>query len=77
MPAGKTFVPSGKHDNIKGKTKEPEMIVKEEFGRIKKSGAKVAAKPYKMGESEMRIATFADPDGNYFQPVTPRKEEEK
>ena len=49
--------------------------VKEEFDRIKELGAHVIAEPYKMGEdSEGWIATFADPDGNYFQLMTPWEE---
>ena len=54
--------------------------VKEEFERIKKiEGATVIKEPYGMsedgssasGEKDMWIATFADPDGNYFQLMTP------
>ena len=43
--------------------------VQEEFDRIKGLGGAVIAAPYKMGEG--MIATLADPDGNYFQPITP------
>jgi predicted enzyme related to lactoylglutathione lyase len=43
--------------------------VKEEFDRIKKLGATVIKEPYDMGG--MWIATLADPDGNYFQLLTP------
>jgi predicted enzyme related to lactoylglutathione lyase len=43
--------------------------VKEEFARIKSAGAKVIREPYSIGEGW--IATLADPDGNYFQLVTP------
>jgi predicted enzyme related to lactoylglutathione lyase len=43
--------------------------VKEEFERIKKQGAEVIREPYEMGGGW--IATLADPDGNYFQLVTP------
>jgi predicted enzyme related to lactoylglutathione lyase len=66
----------GPHDKVKGKNKNPERImfnleaddVEEEFGRIKKLGAKVIAEPYHPGEAEdMQLATFADPDGNFFQ----------
>lgn len=54
--------------------------VKEEFERIKKiKGATVIKEPYEMfptGESVSGgqgawIATLADPDGNYFQLMTP------
>lgn len=57
--------------------------VKEEFDRIKGiEGAEVIKEPYGMTESgeassdddAMWIATFADPDGNYFQLMSPWKE---
>ena len=75
--AGKTFLTIGEHSEVKGKTKEPQRLilnfetkeVKEEFARIKKLGVKVVAEPYEMGGAW--IATFADPDGNYFQLMTP------
>ncbi len=43
--------------------------VREEFERMKASGAAVIREPYEMGGGW--IATLADPDGNYFQLVTP------
>jgi predicted enzyme related to lactoylglutathione lyase len=43
--------------------------VKEEFERIKAAGATIIREPYQIGEGW--IATMADPDGNYFQLVTP------
>lgn len=77
---GKGFITFGPHDKVKGKSKNPERMifnvetkeVKKEFERIKNIGAKVIAAPYEMGGSW--IATLADPDGNYFQLVTPWKE---
>lgn len=46
--------------------------VEKEFKRIKEAGAKVIQEPYHPGEADsMMIATFADPDGNYFQLMTP------
>ena len=72
----------GPHDKVKGKSKNPERMivnfetddVEGEFKRIKKLGATVIAKPYHPGEAEeMSLATFADPDGNYFQLATPMK----
>ncbi len=77
---GKTFFTVGPHDKVSGKNKNPERImfnletpdVKGEFERIKDLGAEVIAEPYQMGdESESWIATFADPDGNYFQLMSP------
>ena len=74
---GKVMLSVGEHSEVKGTAKEPARImfnfetaeVKKEFERIKKAGAKVITKPYEM--SGAWIATFADPDGNYFQLMTP------
>lgn len=80
--AGTTFLSMGSHDKIKGKSAQPERVmlnfetkdVKGEFERIRALGATVIAELYHMGEGdEASIATFADPDGNYFQLVTPWK----
>ncbi len=65
------------HSEMGGKTKDPGRVmlnfettqVKEEFDRIKTIGATVIRAPYEMGGGW--IATLADPDGNYFQLVTP------
>ena len=43
--------------------------VRQEFERIKAAGATIIKEPYQMGEAW--IATLADPDGNYFQLVSP------
>jgi predicted enzyme related to lactoylglutathione lyase len=79
--AGACFLSIGAHDKVKGKSTNPERIilnfatseVEEEFERIKALGATVIAEPYKMGEGDeiASIATLADPDGNYFQLMTP------
>lgn len=83
---GKGFITIGPHDKIHEKNKTPERFifnfettdVKGEFERIKSLGAKVVAQPYQMGEETNGwIATFADPDNNYFQLVTPWEEMEK
>jgi predicted enzyme related to lactoylglutathione lyase len=74
---GNTFFMVTAHSDIKGMAKEPSRMilnfeteqVKEEFKRIKAIGAKVIKEPYEM--EGMTIATFADPDGNYFQLMTP------
>lgn len=75
------YLTIGPHDKVHGENKEPERIminfetseVKEEFERIKDLGATVIKEPYSMGEGdyEGQIATFADPDGNFFQLMTP------
>jgi predicted enzyme related to lactoylglutathione lyase len=65
------------HSGMGGATKDPGRVmvnfetsqVQEEFERIKKLGGTVITAPYKMGEGW--IATLADPDGNYFQLMTP------
>lgn len=80
-----TFFMIGPHDKVRGKSAGPERIiigfdssdVKVDFERIKKTGATVVAEPYNPGGGEdMLIATFADPDGNYFQIATPWEGEE-
>jgi predicted enzyme related to lactoylglutathione lyase len=76
---GSTFIHIGPHSEIKGKAKEPQRVifnfetkqVKREFTRIKDLGAKVIKEPYDM--EGMLVATFADPDGNYFQLMSPWK----
>lgn len=65
------------HSQMQGKAKDPGRVifnfetlqVKEEFARIRALGAQVIREPYEMGGG--LIATLADPDGNYFQLVTP------
>jgi len=83
---GNGYITIGLHDKVKGKNKNPERImfnletenVEDEYKRIEKLGAKVIAKPYHpMEDSDYSIATFEDPDGNYFQLVTPWDYEEK
>lgn len=80
---GNTHLTIGEHSEVKGQAKEPQRIiinletedVKGEFERIKKTGAKVVKDPYNPDEAhDMKIATFADPDGNYFQLMSPWEE---
>ncbi len=74
---GNTFFTIGEHSGVNGKAKEPQRViinfetaeVKEEFERIKETGAEVIKEPYEMEGAW--IATFADPDGNYFQLMSP------
>lgn len=76
---GSCFLTIGPHDKVHGKNNNPERCifnfesadVKGEFERIKATGAEVIAEPYQMGGMEGWIATFADPDGNYFQLLPP------
>lgn len=79
--AGNCFLSIGAHDKVIGKNTNPERIiwffetneVEKEFKRIKAlEGAAVIKEPYNpSGDGKMQIATLADPDGNYFQLVTP------
>lgn len=79
---GSTHLTIGEHSEVKDKAKEPQRLilnfetkeVKEGFERIKALGAKVIKEPYEMEGSW--IATFADPDGNYFQLASPWQEEQ-
>jgi len=77
---GRCFLTIGEHSEVKGNAKEPQRVifnfetkdVQSEFERIKEIGAVVVAEPYEMGGGF--IATFSDPDGNYFQLMTPWEE---
>jgi predicted enzyme related to lactoylglutathione lyase len=65
------------HSEMGGSSKDPGRVllnfettqVKEEFERIKAAGGAVIRAPYEMGGGW--IATLADPEGNYFQLVSP------
>jgi predicted enzyme related to lactoylglutathione lyase len=70
----------GPHDQVKGKNSDPGRVmwnietsdVKGEFEKLKAAGATVVQEPYQPGGSaEMWIATFSDPDDNYFQLLSP------
>ncbi len=79
---GSCMLSIGEHSEVKGESKEPQRMilnfeakeVKEEFERIKALGATVVKEPYQMEGYEGWIATLADPDGNYFQLMTPWEE---
>lgn len=75
---GSAFFTVGEHSEAEGKSKDPIRViinfetreVKEEFERIKEiDGVEVIKEPYDMDGAW--IATLADPDGNYFQLVSP------
>lgn len=78
---GNAYIAVLEHSEIKGKNKEGARVmfnletadVKGEFERIKDvPGAEVIKEPYTMDAAPgMWIATFADPDGNYFQLMSP------
>ena len=80
--AGTGMLMIGPHSEVKGSNGEPGRIImnfetpdfQEEFERIKGLGATVKAEPYQPGgdaAGEMWLATFEDPDGNFFQIATP------
>jgi predicted enzyme related to lactoylglutathione lyase len=74
---GSAFIGVLEHSEMDGKAKDPGRVmfnfettqVKEEFERMKAAGAVVVKEPYDMQGGW--IATLADPDGNYFQLITP------
>ena len=77
---GRGFVSIGPHDEVHGKNAHPGRIiwnietpdVKERFEAFKAAGAIVVREPYGFEEvPNALIATFADPDDNYFQLMTP------
>jgi predicted enzyme related to lactoylglutathione lyase len=70
----------GPHDEVHGKNAHPGRIiwniespdVKADFERLKSAGAVVIREPYGFEQAPGTwIATFADPDDNYFQLVSP------
>ena len=75
---GGAFLSIGQHSEVHGKSTAPARAiwflettdVKGEFERIKGLGAAVVKEPYEM-RGGFWLATFADPDGNYFQLATP------
>ena len=73
---GSGSVTVGVHDQVKGPNDSPGRIlwniessdVKGDFDRLKSAGATVVQEPYQPGGGgNMWVATFADPDNNYFQ----------
>jgi predicted enzyme related to lactoylglutathione lyase len=79
---GSGWVSVGPHDQVKGKNAHPGRLlwnietpdVKGEFEKLQAAGGTVVQAPYQPGgggASEMWIATFSDPDDNYFQLVSP------
>ena len=77
---GASGIAIGPHDQVKGKNKEPGRViwnleatdVKGEFAKLQRAGATVVKEPYELGEKgEYLIATFSDPDNNFFQIMTP------
>ena len=80
---GDSMLMLGGHSDIKGSNMSPARMmmhfesedVKAEFDHIKGLGATVVAEPYNPNPDDQTLwlATFADPDGNYFQLASPWK----
>jgi predicted enzyme related to lactoylglutathione lyase len=78
---GTGAVTVGPHSEVHGKNAHPGRIiwniesesVRADFDRFKAAGAIVVREPYGMSDdaNEDLIATFADPDDNYFQLTSP------
>jgi len=77
---GSGFVTVGPHDQVHGSNPEPGRLiwniesadVKADFDRMKAAGATVVREPYSFEQfPNSWIATLADPDGNYFQLMSP------
>ena len=72
------FFSIGHHSEVHAKSVDPARAIwafettdiKAEFERIKALGAQVIREPYEL-QGGFWLATFADPDGNYFQLATP------
>ncbi len=80
---GSGWVTCGPHSEVKGSNGEPGRLiwnietkdVKGDFERMKAAGAIVVREPYDFDAdgqiTNTSIATLADPDGNYFQLMSP------
>ncbi|MEP7040971.1 MAG: VOC family protein [Chloroflexota bacterium] len=79
---GSGFISVGPHDEVHGKNEQPGRLlwnvesedVAADFARFKEAGAIVVREPYNPGgpgDDAMLVATFADPDDNYFQLQSP------
>jgi predicted enzyme related to lactoylglutathione lyase len=80
---GSGAISVGPHSEVKGKSAHPGRIilnietddVQRDFARWRDAGATVIQEPYTFDESPGSwVATFADPDDNYFQLITPMPE---
>jgi predicted enzyme related to lactoylglutathione lyase len=81
---GSGWLMIGHHSEVSGPSTHPGRVmwilesaqVKADFERLKAAGATVVAAPYDPAAGDpqmggMLIATLADPDGNYFQLMSP------
>ena len=77
---GAGWVTVGPHDQVTGRNPQPGRLlwniesadVRADFERLSTAGGIVIREPYSMGDEDSGlIATFADPDDNYFQLMSP------
>jgi predicted enzyme related to lactoylglutathione lyase len=77
---GTSYLTVGPHDQVSGRSKQPGRMmwciesedVEGEFTRLTGAGAQVVQEPYHpSGDERMSVATLEDPDGNYFQLMSP------
>ena len=77
---GSGSVTVGPHSEVSGRNPQPGRLiwniesddVQRDFERLKAAGATVIREPYAFEDAPgSLIATFADPDDNYFQLATP------
>jgi len=77
---GSGFLTIGPHSEVSGQNPQPGRLiwnietadVQGDFDTLKAAGAIVVRDPYGFdGDERVSIATLADPDGNYFQLMTP------
>ncbi len=79
---GSGWITVGPHDEVTGRNPQPGRLlwniettdVHGEFDRLKAAGATVVREPYNPGapaDEGGLIATLSDPDGNYFQLMSP------
>lgn len=78
---GQGWLTIGPHSEVRGTNQQPGRLiwnletadVRAEFDRLVAAGATVVREPYGFegDESGGLIATLADPDGNYFQLMSP------
>ena len=82
---GGDLVTVGPHVDVTGKSVQPGRMfwsilvpdAKSDFERYKAAGAIVVRELYRDQDApQFLIATFADPDNNYFQMVTDEKQKE-
>lgn len=77
---GSGYITVGPHSEVKGRNAQPGRLILNfesadvpgDFARMAAAGATVVAAPYEFeGMAGSWIATLSDPDGNYFQLVSP------